>query len=159
MNTSQVNGSNQVAEPRWLLDALMAQSLIQERELAVIFARHVVVEEVPVGATIIMQNRSDSDLILILSGEFSVIIDGIVVSQNGAGEQVGEMAVVDPHAPRTASIIATANSTIARISEPEFSALADRFPRLWRRIAQGLGTRLRNANTSAREHRKATRAA
>jgi CRP-like cAMP-binding protein len=159
MDASQVSRSSQAAEPRWLIEALMAQSLIQERELAVIFARHVVVEEVPVGATVIGQNRSDSDLILILSGEFSVMIDGTAVSHNGAGEQVGEMAVVDPHAPRTASIIATANSTIARISEPEFSALADRFPRLWRRIAQGLSNRLRNANSSAREHRKAVRAA
>jgi CRP/FNR family cyclic AMP-dependent transcriptional regulator len=159
MNASQLSRSNQAQEPRWLIEALMAQSLIQERELAVVFARYAVVEEVPVGATVIMQNRADSDLILILSGEFTVMIDGSVVARNVAGEAVGEMAVVDPHAPRTASIIATANSTIARISEPEFSALADRFPRLWRRIAQGLCDRLRNANTSASQHRKTVRAA
>ena len=158
MDGSLVSRSQEGYEPRWLIEALMAQSLIRERELAAIFARHVVVEEIPVGAPIIAQNRSDTDLFLILSGEFSLVIDGRVVARNVAGEHVGEMAVVDPHAPRTASVIATSNSTIARISEPEFSALADRFPRLWRRIAAGLASRLRNANTNARERREAAHA-
>jgi CRP-like cAMP-binding protein len=56
---------------------------------------------------------------------------------------VGEMAVVDPDARRSASVSAVADSVVARITELEFSALADRFPRLWRRIALELASRLR----------------
>jgi CRP-like cAMP-binding protein len=93
---------------------------------------------------------------LILSGMFSVTVMGRTVASRTAGEHVGEMAVVDPEARRSASVAAVTDSVVARITEPEFSALADRFPRLWRRIALELASRLRDrsdvrtATTTAR---------
>jgi len=44
---------------------------------------------------------------------------------------------------RSATVTAASDSLIARISEPEFSAIADRFPGLWRRLAAELARRLR----------------
>ncbi len=85
-------------------------------------------------------------IFLILSGVFSVMIDGRIVARKKAGEQVGEMPVVDPLTPRSASVNATCDSVVGWITEPDFSALADRDPRLWRRVALELGSRLRNGN-------------
>jgi len=126
-----------------LIDALQSQALIRDEEMAIEIAKRVKVEKVRSGATLISQGGSDTDLFFILSGEFSIVIDGHVVAQKTSGEQVGEMAVVDPIRCRFASVIADTDSTVARISESNFSAVADRYPRLWRRIAMELANRLR----------------
>lgn len=138
-------------KPR-LAEALRVQSLICEQELALEFARHVSLEAVPSGRTLIRQGASASDLFLILTGEFSILVNEEIVERRAPGEYVGEMALVDPHAPRSASVIAACDSVVARITEPEFSKLADRFPRLWRRIASGLAARLRRTRLTIDNH-------
>lgn len=130
-----------------LIAALRLQSLISDRDLAIELARHVTLEQVFAGATLITQGAADNDLFLVLMGEFSVIVNGERVGRRGAGDHLGEMAVVDPYVPRSASVVAECDSVVARITEPEFSKLADQFPRLWRRIACGLAARLRRADS------------
>jgi CRP/FNR family transcriptional regulator, cyclic AMP receptor protein len=126
-----------------LVEALRTQTLVRDEDLAVELARRVTLKAIPAGTVLIAQNAADRDLFLILSGKLSVTINGRVVASRSAGEHVGEMAVVDPDARRSASVSAVADSVVARITELEFSALADRFPRLWRRIALELASRLR----------------
>jgi CRP-like cAMP-binding protein len=144
---------------RRLICALTAQPLIQDQNLAIVIARRLELEAVHPGTNLIKQGASDTDLFLILDGAFSIAVNGRVVARKGAGEHVGEMAVVDPHTPRSASVIATSESVVARIAESDFSALADRFPQLWRRIALGLAGRLRNEAVADRPREKAGRAA
>lgn len=131
-----------------LIDALQTQALIRDEEMAIEIAKQVKVEKVRAGTTLIRQGGSDTDLFFILSGEFSIVIDGQVVAQKKSGEQVGEMAVVDPIRCRFASVIADSDSVVARITEANFSAVADRYPRLWRRIAMELANRLRHDSGS-----------
>jgi CRP-like cAMP-binding protein len=116
-------------------------------------------EEIPAGTNLIEQGAFDADLFLILTGGVSILIDGRIVARRSAGEHVGEMAVVDPRTPRSASVIATVDSVVGRIAEAEFSALADRYPRLWRRIALELASRLRIEDATHYEGQKAGRAA
>jgi CRP/FNR family transcriptional regulator, cyclic AMP receptor protein len=142
-----------------LINALMVQLLVRDRDLAEAIVRRAKLEEVPSGTNIIVQGSFDSDLFLILKGAFSISIDGRVVARKHAGEHVGEMAVVDPKMPRTASVIAIADSVVARIEERDFSALADRYPRLWRRIAVELAHRLRRESAGERFREKSHRAA
>src|SRR5579862_9502852 len=142
-----------------LIDALISQPLIGDKELAVAFERRLRLEEVPAGTNLIVQGASDTDLFLILSGAFSVAIDGRVVARKKAGEHVGEMAVVDPGTTRSASVTAISDSLVARIAEPDFSKLADKFPRLWRRIALELAMLLRNETAAYHQREKAGRAA
>ena len=142
-----------------LIRALTLQPLIHEQNLAIAVARQLKLAAVPAGANLIQQGASDSDLFLILEGAFSIASDGRVVAQVKAGQHVGEMSVVDPHTPRSATVTATSDSIVARITESDFSALADRFPQLWRRIALELAGRLRNEYTSDRAREKAGRAA
>ena len=140
-----------------LLDALISQPLIRDNDLAAVVEPYLKLEEVFAGTNLIEQGASDTDLFLILGGTFSVAIDGRVVARKKAGEHVGEMAVVNPFTPRSASVTATSDSVVARITEPDFSALADRYPRLWRRIALELASRLRDGNCA--NHEKADHAA
>ena len=134
-----------------LISALTSQPLIGDKDLATVVEPYLKLEEIFAGTNLIKQGASDTDLFLILSGEFSVAINGRVVARKKAGEHVGEMAVVDPLTPRSASVTATSDSVVARIAEPDFTALADRYPRLWRRIALELASRLRDENSANRE--------
>ncbi len=142
-----------------LIRALTLQPLIHEQNLAIAVARQSKLEAIPAGANLIQQGAFDTDLFLILEGEFSIAFDGQVVAGVKAGQHVGEMAVVDPLTPRSASVTATSDSIVARIAESDFSALADRFPQLWRRIALELAGRLRREFTGDRARAKAGRAA
>jgi CRP/FNR family cyclic AMP-dependent transcriptional regulator len=144
---------------RHLIRALIQQPLIHEQNLAIAVARQLKLEAVPAGANLIQQGASDADLFLILEGAFSIASDGHVVARAKAGQHVGEMSVVDPLTPRSASVSATEDSIVARIAESDFSALADRFPQLWRRIALELASRLRNEYAGDRAREKAGRAA
>jgi CRP/FNR family cyclic AMP-dependent transcriptional regulator len=144
---------------RHLIGALISQPLIREQNLAIAVARRLKLEAVAAETDLIQQGASDTDLFLILDGAFSIAVDGRIVAHKSAGEYVGEMAVVDPHTPRSASVTATSDSIVARIAESEFSALADRFPQLWRRIALGLAGRLRNEAAADRPREKTGRAA
>jgi CRP/FNR family transcriptional regulator, cyclic AMP receptor protein len=140
-----------------LIDALMSQPLIRDKDLTRVFAPFLKLEEILAGTNLIAQGASDTDLFLILSGAFSVAINGRMVARKTAGEHVGEMAVVDPLTARSASVTATSDSVVARITEPDFTALADRYPRLWRRIALELARRLRDGNGA--DHEKTDHAA
>ncbi len=134
-----------------LISALTSQPLIRDKDLATVVEPYLKLEEIFAGTNLIKQGASDTDLFLILSGELSIAINGRVVARKKAGEHVGEMAVVDPLTPRSASVTATSDSVVARIAEADFSALADRYPRLWRRIALELASRLRDGNSADRE--------
>src|SRR5579863_6045112 len=125
-----------------LIKVLQSQPLVQDEDLAMEIAGLVKVAEIRAETNLIKQGGSDTDLYLILSGEFAVAIDGRVVARKEAGESVGEMAVVDPRTPRSASVTAISDAVVARIKEADFSALAEKFPRLWRRIALELAIRL-----------------
>jgi CRP-like cAMP-binding protein len=144
---------------RRLIDALISQPLIRDKDLAAVVEPYLKLEETFAGTDLIKQGASDTDLFLIFSGAFSIAIDGRIVAQKKAGELVGEMAVVDPSAPRSASVIAISDSVVARIAEPDFSALADRYPRLWRRLALELASQLRKCNAADHDREKAGHAA
>jgi CRP/FNR family transcriptional regulator, cyclic AMP receptor protein len=142
-----------------LLEALCAQTIVRDEDLAVELARRVTLKAIPAGTVLITQEAADRELFLILSGTFSVIVNGRIVASRSAGEHVGEMAVVDPEARRSACVAAVTDSVVAGITEAEFSALADRFPRLWRRIALDLASRLRDGNNVRTATTTASRAA
>ena len=133
-----------------LVEALKAQGLIRETDIASEFAKFVRVERVRRGRHVIEKGSADNDLIFILSGEFQVSIGKEEVARCAPGEHVGEMAMVDPGVERSATVSAASDSLIARISEPEFTAIAEQFPRLWRRLAAELASRLRQTTHPSR---------
>jgi predicted nucleotide-binding protein len=132
---------------RRLIDALRGQALVcDEADIAGDLAAVVEVIAVEPPSILIHQGGADNDLFLILSGELSIQVNGREIARRKTDQHVGELAVIDPRKPRAATVLATAPSVIAKVTEGDFSRLAERYPRLWRRIAQELGERLRERN-------------
>jgi CRP/FNR family transcriptional regulator, cyclic AMP receptor protein len=95
------------------------------------------------GERIIVQDAPDRDLFLILAGGVSIEINGRELAARTAGQYVGEMALIDPHARRSATVVAKQETVTARISEPAFSEIAAKYSFAWRCIASELAGRLR----------------
>jgi predicted nucleotide-binding protein len=127
-----------------LVKALLLQPLVHGNpELAAELAGIAEIAAYDAGATVMLQGESDTEIYLVLAGRVSIQINGREVVQRGPGEHVGEMALIDPRARRSASVFAMEEAVLARVPEPAFSALADRYPELWRILARELGNRLR----------------
>lgn len=106
-------------------------------------ARLVVLGTTPANREVICQGASDNDIYLILTGALSVQVNGRVVATRRSGQHVGEMALIDPRAARSATVVATEPTILAKITERAFSKLAQKHPQLWRRLAIELADRLR----------------
>jgi len=95
------------------------------------------------GDVVITQGGADDDLYLVVSGRVEIRIHGRLIAERAAGTHVGEMALIDPSARRSATVVAKEASVLARVPEPAFSNVADAHPKLWRALAVELGDRLR----------------
>jgi CRP/FNR family cyclic AMP-dependent transcriptional regulator len=127
-----------------LVAALRGQKIVRDDEaLARLLSRRVVLRVARAGERLMSQGDADSDLFLILAGRVAIVVNGRELAYRTAGEHVGEMALIDPSARRSASVLATEDTVVAIVREQAFSSLADRFPQLWRRLAVELGNRLR----------------
>src|SRR5579883_1263794 len=132
---------------RRLADALARQStLIGSSESASSLAQCCEVQTLGAGGVILEQGASDNHLYFILSGSFSVLVNGREVARRFAEQHVGEMAMIDPKARRSATVLALEESVVARISEPDFATLATVTPLLWKNLAVELADRLRQRN-------------
>lgn len=132
---------------RLLIDAFMAQKLIAgNHELAEKLADMTELVEVAAGTSIIKQDEYSNDIFFILIGSFSVIVNGREVVTRGAGLQVGEMGALEPTQKRSATVTATQNSLVAKMSEAEFDDLGKQYPVLYKSIAQELARRLFERN-------------
>jgi predicted nucleotide-binding protein len=133
---------------RWKrIEAIKRQLIVREdEELAVRLCDELELFEAGPGDVIITQDGDDDDLFLILAGRVSVKVHGREVAVPKAGEHVGEMAVIDPSARRSASVFALERTVLGKIPESVFSKLAEDFPNLWRMLAVQLGDRLRQRN-------------
>ena len=132
---------------RRLIEALRLQQIVADQEtLASQLAnatRLVAFDPKTRSNVVIRQGALDSDIFLIVSGRVSVQVNGREIAIRSSGQHVGEMALIDPRAVRSATVIATEPSVLAKITEPDFSRLARKYPQLWRRLAIELADRLR----------------
>ena len=102
--------------------------------------------EVESGKELIRQGDPDNDLFVIISGAFDVRANGRVVATRRASDHIGEIALIDCTARRTASAIATEPSLVLRCPEEHFSQFANKNPQVWRRLAVVLSRRLTERN-------------
>jgi len=127
-----------------LIEALKKQSIIRDDEiLANNIADFIELIEFNKDDNIIVEGEADNDLYFIFSGRVSILINGREVAIRGVGDHVGEMALIDVSAVRSASVAAIEKTVVGKITESDFTNIADKNPRLWRLIALNLGDRLR----------------
>jgi CRP/FNR family cyclic AMP-dependent transcriptional regulator len=128
---------------RRLVGALQLQRIVgRTAESAEALAAVAVLEEFSPGDILIHQGGHDQDLFFILAGRVAVKVQKRIVAHREAGSHVGEIAMIDPTAKRTATVEATESTVVAVISEADFVNVANAHPRLWRAIAVELGARL-----------------
>lgn len=141
---------------RLLVEAIKSQAMVSgNQELAEKIAQMSKLEEVEIGGSIITQGDSTNEIFFIISGSFSIVVNGREVAIRGAGDHVGEMGAIEPTQARTASVVAKEKSLVAKISEANFGDLGRKFPELYKSIAKELSRRLsqRNRYVKAIHHR------
>lgn len=130
-----------------LLDALRTQILVAgDRAVATKLVKHATISYCKLGRVLMIQGDSDNDIYFILSGAVSVIVNDREIATRRAGEHVGEIALIDTTALRSATIRTLEPTCVARVSEQEFTRIAKKHPDLWRRIAVSIAQRLRERN-------------
>jgi CRP/FNR family transcriptional regulator, cyclic AMP receptor protein len=128
---------------RLLIEQIKSQRIVGgDDAIATAFAAAAHVEERKVGDVLIQQGDGSNNLILILSGTVGVMVNGRGVATRRAGEHVGEMSLVDPSAPRSATVTVLDDAIVAQVGEADFSRIVGDHP-TWRRLAKELCQRLR----------------
>ena len=121
---------------RRLIQCLERQELVRgDSALAEALAEASDLIEVESGHAIIEQDGNDNSLFLIIAGQASVIVNGREIVTRRQHQHVGEMALIDPSARRSATVLSKGNSVFLRVTEPIFASLAEENPDLWRRLA------------------------
>lgn len=130
-----------------LVDCLIRQQLVAgDVQLARQLCKVGLLRDVRKNTHIIEQGDSDNDLYFIITGSVTVSVNGRDVAKRFADNHFGEMALIDPTARRSASVIALEGCTLLRIPEEAYSNIADKNPNLWRRTAVAISARLRERN-------------
>jgi CRP-like cAMP-binding protein len=114
--------------------------------LAAALVERVSLAELAPGDVLIREGAADNDLYFVLVGRLAVLVGGREVGTRDAGQHVGEVALLDPTAPRSATVVAREPSVVAKISERDFAAVATTAPGVWRSLATGLGAILSERN-------------
>ncbi len=135
---------------RLLLEAMKTQQLVgRKAPLASALAERVSLAELAPGDVLIEEGAADNDLYFLLAGRVAVLVGGREVGTREAGQHVGEVALLDPTAPRSAAVVAREPTVVAKLSEREFAAVAASMPSVWRALATGLGAILAERNRRA----------
>ena len=100
--------------------------------------------ELPAGHVLMREGETGAEAFLILSGTAAVSIGGRPVATIGAGETVGEMALIDGR-PRTATVVALTDLRVLVIGRRHAAALLDQ-PGVARGLLEILSARLRDAD-------------
>lgn len=133
-----------------LVGALAKQSIVAgNRALAEEIAGKAELRAVPAGGTLIQQADEDNDLFLILEGEFHVSVDGALVAKRRAGDHIGEIAAIQPALKRTATVVAKSDSVVGKLTHAVLTDIGDRYPTVYKAIAQQLAGRLFQQNKPA----------
>jgi CRP/FNR family transcriptional regulator, cyclic AMP receptor protein len=96
----------------------------------------------PAGEVLTKEGESGHELMIVLDGEVEVRHGGRVVATLGQGDYLGEIALLEPAAKRSATSVATTPVTIAFISRHDFENLLADMPTVAARVRSTEAARL-----------------
>lgn len=132
-----------------LLQALKHQIIVaKDHAIAEALADAGKVIEVAAGKAFITQNDAEQKVFLILMGNVAININGAQVATRTANEHVGEMVVIDPTLPRSATAVALDQVVALAVDGAKFKAVCKKFPQIWENIARVLARRLYQRNST-----------
>jgi CRP/FNR family transcriptional regulator, cyclic AMP receptor protein len=134
---------------RLLVESLRHQRIVENsEEIATKLADVANIARHEPTVPFILQEGADNDVFFILAGTVSIQINGREVNTQSVGRQVGEMAAIDVHARRSASVVPITETVTAKVSEPDFIRIANEHPSMWRQLACELAERTRQTGVS-----------
>ena len=102
---------------------------------------------VAAGEPIVGEGTGGVAFFFILQGETSVTVGGEEVATLGRGEYLGELALLDPEGPRSATVTARTDVVLAAMSTWQFRPFVLAHPEVAWTLLQRLARRLRDAQT------------
>lgn len=143
---------------RLMQEALLGQFIVNnDGDIANDLSSVVELREYKPGDVLIKEGASDNDIYLIFSGLVGVRIKDREIARRTAGQHIGEMALIDLAAKRSATVSALDETVVAVVTESDFSEIATKHPVLWRRLALTLGQRLRERSNFVRQKNETPR--
>ena len=130
-----------------LIAALCKQEIIGcNKEAAAAIAKVVKRKQYLPNKVIINQDDDTNDMYFILSGEVEIQVNKRPKAIRKSGQQIGEMALVKIGNPRSATVLTKTKVELAKVTEKDFTKIANAHPDLWRNIAESLADRLFQRN-------------
>ena len=93
------------------------------------------------GATLIREGERGREFIVVASGTVRVTRSGKELRELGAGDFIGEIALV-ADVPRTATVTATSPVRLLVVTDRAFRGLLEQMPSIAKKVLQSLGERL-----------------
>jgi CRP/FNR family transcriptional regulator, cyclic AMP receptor protein len=104
--------------------------------------------DLPAGHVLMREGASGSEFWVIVEGSVSIDRGGTTIRSLGAGDFLGEIALVD-NGPRTATATTETPAKLLVLGHREFHSLMDRFPTIQTSVLQALAHRVRNLEPGA----------
>ena len=99
--------------------------------------------DLPAERRIMSQGERGAEMFVLVEGNARVERDGESLGDRGAGEVLGEIALLDG-GPRTATVTLTEPSRLLVLARREFHALMDEFPDVRLHVLETVASRLRS---------------
>ena len=104
--------------------------------------------DLPAERRIMSQGERGAEMFVLVEGTARVERDGALLGDRGAGEVLGEIALLDG-GPRTATVTLTEPSRLLVLARREFHALMDEFPDVRLHVLETVASRLRSLDREA----------
>src|SRR5580704_6751435 len=112
---------------RRLAETLLSQSILSgSLSVSTAICNRLKLFEVPANYQLIAQGSQGNDLFFIISGSVRILVNGRQIAIRHANQHVGEMALLDRTAVRSADVVTAETCVIGRISEMDFTRIANR---------------------------------
>jgi CRP-like cAMP-binding protein len=96
----------------------------------------------PAGEILIKEAEPGNEFLIVVEGQVEVVRDDRAVTTLGPGDFLGEVALLDARAKRTATVTARTPVTIAFVSRRDFSRLLSELPELAHQIRETAARRV-----------------